>query len=167
MGGKLRILPAFRSRGLHLLAGLLYYLELQLRQPRTRFYRLSLASLFGFVSLTESLATYTLFDPRARGGEAEAVRDAFLSLARRSDYRIDEETGLAFVDIFMTEETLRRYPPSFFERPAARVYAAVNPEYRTNGCYVGFWFRFTGPNLLAMTRAILRKLARSSGPDAA
>lgn len=160
LGGKLRILPEFRNRGLHLVSGLAFYLQNALRRPWLHHYRLSIASLFGFVSLTEALAEYRLFDPRQRDGEAGAVREAFTSLARESHFRVDEETGLFFVDIFMTPETLGRYPPSYFERPAARIYAQANPGFRTNGCYLGFWFRFTPANLRALTRAIRRKLLR-------
>jgi len=160
VGGKLRILPAFRSRGLHLISGLAYFAAVKLRDPLTRYYRLSIASVFGFVSITEALAHYQLLDPRRRDGEEGAVTAALTALARESDFRPDEETGLIFVDIFMTEETLRRYPPRYFEKPAARVYASVNPDFRTNGCYVGFWFRFTSANLRAMTGTILRKLRR-------
>ncbi|XYI01377.1 hypothetical protein ACMHYB_17140 [Sorangium sp. So ce1128] len=165
VGGKLRIAPAFRTRGLHLVSGLLFLLDTKRRAPRTRLYRLSIASLFGFVSITEALAHYQLFDPGRRGGEEEeAVRAAFLALAGESDFRVDEETGLFFVNIFMTEETRSRYPPRYFDRPAARRYAAVNPGFRTNGCYVGFWFRFTRDNVLAMTRAIATRLFRPAAP---
>src|SRR5262249_61748474 len=66
-GGKLRVEPAFRRRGLHLRSGLRFYLETQLRYPRTRFYRLSLASMFGFVSITSALAGYRLVGPHGAG----------------------------------------------------------------------------------------------------
>ena len=89
---------------------------------------------------------------------------AVLALARESDFHVDEETGLFFVNIFMTEETQSRYPPRYFDRPAARRYAAVNPGFRTNGCYAGFWFRFTRDNVLATTRAIAAKLFRPAAP---
>jgi hypothetical protein len=158
LGGKLRILPGFRNRGLHLLSGLTFYLQDKLRHPGHRYYRLSLAALFGFVSITEALSRYHLFDPHPRTGEAGAVREAFISLAEDSHFHVDEASGLFRVGIFMTPETLGRYSPDYFERPAARAYAAVNPEFRTNGCYVGFWFRFTPDNLAALTRATLRKL---------
>lgn len=163
LGGKLRILPEFRRHGLHLLSGLSFYLGNQLRHPGTRYYRLSIASMFGFVSITEALAHYHLFEPRASDEETAAVRDAFLALAQESHFRVDPETGLFFVDIYMTPETLERYPPAFFEKPAARRYASINPEFRTNGRYVGMWFRFTPANLLSLSRAIARKLWRASG----
>lgn len=162
LGGKLRILPEFRNHGLHLLSGLVFYLQNALGHPGTRYYRLSMASLFGFVSLTEALASHRIFHPRDRGEEADAVRKAFVALAGESHFRLDEETGLFFVDIFMTPETLGRYPPSYFERPAARAYAAANPDFRTNGCYLGFWFRFTPANLRALLAAIRRKLWRGA-----
>lgn len=158
LGGKLRILPEFRRHGLHLLAGLSFFLENQLRHPRTRFYRLSIASIFGFSSITGALAHYELFDPKASGREAEAVREAFLARAEESHFRVDLDTGLFFVNIYMTPETLSRYPPAFFEKPAARRYASVNQEFRTNGSYVGMWFRFTPANLWSLARAITRKL---------
>lgn len=161
LGGKLRILPEFRNRGLHLLSGLVVFLQNKVRHPTSRFYRLSIASPFGFVSITEALAHYELFNPRKREGEEGAVREAFIALAHESHFDVDEERGLFRVGITITPETLGRYPPAYFERPAARVYASVNPGFRTNGCYVGFWFRFTPANLLALTRTIRRKLALS------
>lgn len=158
LGGKLRIHPEFRNRGLHLLSGLVFFFQNTLRHPTSRFYRLSIAGPFGFVSITEALAHYTLFDPRKREGEEGAVREAFIALARESHFELDEERGLFRVNIFMTPETLGRYSPAYFERPAAKVYASANPEFRTNGCYVGFWFRFTPANLLALMRTLRRKL---------
>lgn len=161
LGGKLRILPEFRNRGLHLLSGLTFYFQDKLRHPRSRYYRMSIASLFGFVSITEALARYHLFEPQQRTGELGAIREAFIALAEENHFRVDEERGLFFVDIFMKPETLSRFSPDYFDRPAARAYAAVNPEFRTNGCYVGFWFRFTPDNLASLARATLRKLLRS------
>jgi hypothetical protein len=160
LGGKLRMLPELRGRGLHLLSGLLFFLHNKARHPLTRYYRLSIASLFGFVSITEALQHYRVLDPHDGSPEGKAVAAAFNERAAESHYRVDPETGLIFVDIFMTPETLAGFGPSYFERPAARRYAEINPGYRSNGCYVGFWCRFTPANLLSLTRAIARKLRR-------
>jgi hypothetical protein len=160
VGGKLRILPEHRGRALHLRSGLRFYLENQLRHPGTRFVRLSLANLFGFVSITEALAEYRLYDGRADDAEARAVGGAFERLAAENDFRIDPATGLFFVDIHITEETLARYPPSYFARPAAQVYARINPGYRTNACNVAFWFRFSPRNLAALGARIWRARRR-------
>lgn len=157
VGGKLRILPQYRRQALHLRSGLRFYVRAQLAHPRTRFYRLSLASIFGFTSIASALAEYRLFEPHATDVEGRAVAAAFEQVAAASGYRVDRDTGLFDVRIFMTPETLERYPQSFFDKPAARAYAAVNPSYRDNGCYVGFWFSFSRQNLLALVRAVRRR----------
>ena len=159
LGGKLRVLPAFRGRALHLRSGLRFYLENQLRHPLTRFYRLSFASLFGFVSITSALAEYQMFDPRAGGPEGRALRAAFERFAAENDFRIDEKTGLVFVDIRMSEATLAAYPAAYYDRPEARRYAELNPEFRHNRSNVAFWFRFTPKNL----RALVHKIRAKSG----
>jgi hypothetical protein len=157
IGGKLRIEPAFRRRALHLRSGVRFYLESQLRHPRTRFYRLSLASLFGFVSITSALADYRMFDPAAADPEGRAIRAAFEALAAQSHYHLDHATGLFTVGIRITDETLAQYSPAYFERPEARAYMRANPGWRDNGCNIGFWFRFTPANLTRMIRTIARK----------
>jgi hypothetical protein len=157
LGGKLRVDPAFRRRALHLRSGLRFYLECQLRHPRTRFYRLSLASMFGFVSITSALADYRLFDAAATGSEGRALRGAFERLAAESHYRLDEATSLIAVGIRPTAQTLAQYPASYYARPEAQIYARANPAWRTSDTFVGFWFRFTPANLWSLSRAILRK----------
>jgi len=158
--GKLRVAPEFRNRGLHLLSAVVFFFQNKVRHPFTRYTCVVLASVMGFISITEALADHTPFDPSQRSSEAGPVRDALLTLADEGHYEMREDTGLFFVNIFMTAETLGRYPASFFERPSAKVYASVNPDFRTNGCYAAFWFRFTPKNLAALTRTIARKLTR-------
>jgi hypothetical protein len=161
VGGKLRILPEFRRRALHLQSGMRFYAWSQLTHPRTRFYRLSLASIFGFSSIASALADYRLFEARPRDPEARALRAAFLKLSEDSHYVVDLEKGLFSVGIFMTAETLEGYDPAFFAKPAARVYASVNPDYRTNGSYVGFWFPFSRRNIISILAAIRRARQRA------
>jgi hypothetical protein len=156
IGGKLRILPEYRRQAVHLRSGLRFYVLQQLSHPGTRFYRLSLASIFGFTSLASALAEYRLFETCPNDDETRAIAAAFQRLADGSGYEIDRESGVFRVRIFMTDETLALYPPSFFDKPAARVYARANPDYRSNGSYIGFWFRFSRRNLVALVRAILR-----------
>lgn len=163
LGGKLRIHPSFRGRGLHLLSGLTFYFQDKLRHPLHRYYRLSLASPFGFVAITEALARYHFFEPQPHTEEERALKEVFLSVAHKSHYEVDERTGLFLVHIYVTPETLGRYSPAYFERPAARAYASVNPDFRTNGRYVGFWFRFTPDNLASLLRTTVRKLSRRQG----
>lgn len=154
IGGKLRILPEFRGRALHLRSGLRFLVEQKLRHPCARHYRLSLASVFGFAAIAPALAEYRFYEPDPGDRETRAVSLAFERLAGDSHYAVDRASGLFDVRIFITEETLARYRPSFFDKPAVRAYATVNPDYRTNGRYAGFWFRFTPGNLAAIVRAI-------------
>jgi hypothetical protein len=102
--------------------------------------------------MTEALAEYHLLGKDT----PPALKRLFQSLAEENHYRIDDD-GVAEVKIFMTEETLARYSASYFERPAARVYAAANPGFRTNGCYLGFWFRFTPRNIVSIVRAVAKR----------
>jgi len=156
LGGKLRVDPEFRGRALHLRSGIRFYVENQLRHPATRFYRLSLASLYGFVSITSALASYTMFDAGAPGAEGRAIRRAFEALAAQSHYSLDDKTSLFAVGIRVTEETAAQYSPAYYERPEARAYIRVNPGWR-DGYNLGFWFRFTPANLGKMLRTIARK----------
>jgi hypothetical protein len=162
LGGKLRVLPEYRRRALHLRSGLRFFLRCKLRHPLTRYYRLAVASLFGFVSITGALAEYQIFDPRPRPGDAEgeALRAAFARIAAENDFRIDPETGLMFVDIGIAPETLAQYPEGYLDRPEARVYTRVNPGWRDNRCDVAFWFRFTPRNLFSLVRKIQRARRR-------
>ena len=157
IGGKLRIDPAFRRRALHLRSLVRFYLENQLRHPRTRFYFLAVASLFGFVSIASALADYRVFDPSAIDAEGRAMRRAFEAQAARSRHRLDEVSGLFAVGITITEQTLAQYAPAYFERPEARAYIRVNPGWRGNGHNVGIWFRFTPANLARLASTIVRK----------
>jgi hypothetical protein len=159
-GGKLRVLPPYRRHALHLRSGLRFYLASQLRHPFTRYYRLSLASLFGFVSIVSALAEFQLFDPRAGGEEGRALRATFERLAAESHYRLDPDSGLFFVNIYPSAETLAAYPASYYARPEAQIYIRANPGFRDNGCNIAFWFRFTPRNLAALARAIARKTRR-------
>jgi hypothetical protein len=163
MGGKLRVLPEHRGRALHLRSGLRFFLSCKLRSPRTRYYRLSIVSLFGFVSLTSALAEYHILDPHPTPGdtEGEAVRAAFARLAEDNHFRMDPGTGLMFVDIGISPETLAQFPAGYLDRPEARAYARINPGWRENRCDVAFWFRFTPRNLLALLRKIRRAGRRS------
>ena len=157
VGGKVRVDPEFRRRALHLRSAVRFYLENQFRHPRTRFYFLSVVSLFGFVSITSALAAYRIFDPSGSDTEGRAVRRAFEALAAQNHHRLDDATGLFAVGIAITEQTLAQYSPAYFDRPEARAYIRVNPGWRDNGCDLGVWFRFTPANLARLASTIVRK----------
>ena len=161
VGGKLRILPAFRRRGLHLESGLRFYAQARLKHPLARFHRLSIASIFGYVSIVSALARVEHYDPASRTEEGRALHAAFARVAEESGFVI-EPGGLFDVGITMSAETLAQFDPRYFQKPAALAYSRINPEYRHNGRYVGFWFRFTAANLVALAWAVAK--ARSRRP---
>ena len=163
LGGKLRVLPEHRGRALHLRSGLRFFLACKARHPFTRYYRLSVVSLFGFVSLTSALAEYRILDPHPPPGdrEGEAIRAAFARILAESNYRMDPETGLMFVDIGIAPETLAQFPEGYLDRPQAREYIRINPGWRDNRSDVGFWFRFTPRNLVALVKKIRRVGSRT------
>lgn len=149
LGGKLRMQPADRRRGLHLLSNLSVLIEQQQAFPRAQIVRLSVASLFGFCSIARRLAHYDFIDAQSpRSGLIGAV-DLVTSASR---YRFDPETGLVDVGIFMTDEQLSGYPPEYFETPQARQYAQRNPRFRDNGCYLAWAFDADEENLRSLSR---------------
>jgi hypothetical protein len=158
MGGKLRMHPSIRRRGLHLCSGLLYAVERRLRRPDAPIVRLSIAALFGFVSISEALAHYLPYPAPASDPQHAAINAAFAEMAEFSRFVIRDD-GLFFVNIYPTAETLARYPVAYFERDAAREYQRLNPGFRDNGCYIGFWFRFDRRNALSLLRAVWKRRA--------
>lgn len=156
MGGKLRMHPSIRRRALHLYSGLLYALGRRLRRPLVPIQRLSIAGLYGFVSISEALANYQLYPLPEGVRDREAIHRAFARMAEFSRFEIRAD-GRFFVNIYPTAETLAAYPPPYYERPAARVYLGANPEFRSNGCYLGFCFRFDRANLASIIATIRRK----------
>jgi hypothetical protein len=147
LGGKLRIAPSHRRRGLHLRAGLAYY------RAQGDAYRVSLAGLFGFVSLTRALAHFEVISSAT---SPVWLTDAVERIARESDFVFERATGLVRVGIQVTPAQLQAYPESFYASPQARAYAALNPDYRTNGTYLAFGFALSASNLASLERAVAR-----------
>jgi hypothetical protein len=148
LGGKLRVRAEARRHGLHLAAGLLVLLEQAHRFPSAQISRLSIASLFGFVSITRRLSHYAFVDAAA---SPEWI-DAIDQVARDSHYRFDARSGQVEVGIHMTPAQLEGYPAAFFDSAAARAYIARNPDFRSNGRYLAFGFTLDRQNLTALAR---------------
>ncbi len=146
LGGKLRILPEARRQGLHLASGLSVLLSERQRFPEAAITRLGVASLFGFVSIVRRVARYDFVNEASRPDLIDVIGE----VTHASRYTFDASTGLVRVGIFITPEQLLRYPPSYFESPAARAYCARNPAFRTNGSYLAFAFEVDRENLAAL-----------------
>ncbi len=154
VGGKLRIAPRYRRCALHLRSGLAYYREQLCTHAETGMYRVSIASLFGFVAITRPLASYQFVSEGTLEPAQRWLCDVVDTLARDSDYAFDRSSGRVQVGIKMTESQLSGYPASFFQSAHARAYAERNPAYATNGSYLAFWFPLSTENLSGIERAI-------------
>jgi hypothetical protein len=144
LGGKLRIDPSARRHGLHLTAGLEVLAAQRREFPSARITRLSIASLFGFVSIARRLAHFAFVDG---SGEHAGV---IARCAAESHYAFDPASGRVEVGIRMTAAQLEAYPAAYFEGELARAYIARNPGYRDNGCYLAFAFEVDDANLAAL-----------------
>ena len=158
LGGKLRILPSYRRRGLHLVSALTFFEQVASAHPSVRLHRVSIASLFGFVSIAGALAEHRFVADDGTLPDADLwLCDVVAKEAARSGYRFDACSGLVDVQIRLTPTQLDSYPAEFYERPLARAYRARNPDFRDNGCYLAFTSEVSPENLSAMRAAIARR----------
>jgi hypothetical protein len=160
IGGKLRVLPEYRRKALHLRSALSYYSAVGRAHPDDAIERVSLASLFGFVAIAGALHEYRFIAEDTLAADARWLCDVVAERAAHSGYRYERQTGVVHVAIRPTAAQLGAYPADYYETPLARAYRARNPEFRTNGCYLAFGFPLSAENLQAIAAAIARKLAR-------
>jgi hypothetical protein len=160
LGGKLRISPAYRRRGLHLLSGLTFYREQLAAFPDVRLVRVSLCNLFGFMALARALERYDFVSEARLAPDDRWLCDVVASLAAESHFRFDRESALVDVRIFVSEAQLARYPAAFYETPLAREYIARNPDFRKNGAYLALWFPLTPDNLASIESELERVVSK-------
>jgi len=158
LGGKLRVLPEYRRRALHLRSALTYYSHVVRSRPAERFERVSLASLFGFVAIASALRDQRFLAEDTLAEDERWLCDVVQELAAVSGYRYERASGVVHVNIRPTAAQLAGYPATFYESPLALAYRARNPGFRDNGCYLAFGFPLSLPNLQAIDAAITRKL---------
>jgi hypothetical protein len=150
LGGKLRVRPDVRRRGLHLVSGLCYYLEqAPLAVAGRPLVRMSIASLFGFVSIARHVDYAILVDGEVDGW----VCDEMERLATESGFVYDRATGLVHVGMAPTADELAAYPPEFYASPTARAFFARNPRFPSDPRFVAFAFRYTEDNVDRLYRA--------------
>ena len=158
LGGKLRVLPRYRRRALHLRSALAYYDQVLRAGPAHSVERLSLASLFGFVAIAGALHDYRFIAEDELQPDERWLCDAVAERAAHSGYRYERDSGIVHVQIRPTAAQLSAYPDAFYQTPLARAYRARNPGFLDNGCYLAFGFALSLPNLQAIDAAIARKL---------
>lgn len=157
IGGKLRILPAYRRRALHLRSALAIYADVLRTYPGRTVQRMSFASLFGFVSIARAVRDHHVIATDTLPPHAQWLCGAASERALDSGYQFDPSSGLVHVNIRPTAEQLAGYPESFFESPLARAYIGRNRDWRTNGCYLAFGFPLSTVNLQTIDSAITER----------
>ncbi len=161
IGGKLRMHPAYRGRGLHLLSGLRFYANERERYPGRYFDRVAIANLFGFSTLVRNLSHYTIFDPRDELHGIDRQRfDQVAAITAQSGYQLDPITGYVHVGIRMTEAQLFSYPDAFYQSDAAKMYFERIPDARSSDCQLAIWFPFDDANLRSLRQGAQHRLCR-------
>ena len=148
LGGKLRIVPAARRRGLHLVAGLQVLRDELAAHPNHALVRLANVSIFGFVTIARRLSNYFWLDAACGRPELLALTT---QLCQQSDFVFDPTRGFVQVGIAIPRATLDAYPTDFWNLPQTRAYALRNPHYATNGTYLAMAFDVDELNLQALT----------------
>lgn len=161
IGGKLRVLPAYRRRALHLLSGLRFFATEQARYPDATFDRVSIANVFGFATLARQLACYTIIAPRATLEGIDQVRfDKIAQFVADSGYVLDASSGLVRVGIRMTPAQLSAYPDAFYESHVVQTYLQRVPDAFESDRQVAFWFSFDKSNVDALLSGCRERLSR-------
>ncbi len=158
-GGKLRIRPESRRKGLHIASGLHVLRRERELHPGARVRRLAVVNPFGFFSLIRRVAHYEFIGP----GENEDLHAIVARECTLSDYRFDPQTGLCHVGIIPSKSLVESYPASFWSSELVQTYMARNPGYRENGTNLALVFDADEDNLAALERGLAEIEARANG----
>jgi hypothetical protein len=146
LGGKLRVDPAARRRGLHHASALAILRAQHGGDPDRAVVRLSIASLFGFVSLARAMPHYRFVDAAAE----PALCAVFARVSAESGYAFDATTGLVDVGIAIPDDQLAQLAASYLALPEAVAYVARNPVFARNRCFVAVVFDVDAVNLAGL-----------------
>lgn len=161
IGGKLRMRPTYRGRGIHLASGLRFYANERKRHPGHALDRIAVANLFGFSTIVSNLDHYTILGPKNELTGIDLLRfDKVAAIASQSGYRLDPQTGHVHVGIRMTEAQLAAYPNAFYQSNAAKLYFERIPDARTSDCQLALWFPFDEANVRSLVSGAQRRLSR-------
>ncbi len=156
LGGKLRVRPEARRKGLHVAAGLALLHRERRAHPDARVRRLAIVNPFGFASLVRRLARWEWVGP----GANEAIHPIVARECEGSGFRFDPTTGLAHVGITPTAGQIAAYPESFWSSELVRSYLAKNPRYREDGTNLVLVFDADDDNLEALGRSLRERAPR-------
>jgi hypothetical protein len=159
LGGKLRVDPAARRNGLHHASNLAILRAQRAAHPAMPLVRLSIASLFGFVSLARAMPLYRFVDAATE----PALAAVFERVAADNDYAFDPATGLVDVGIAIPPDQLATFSRSYFEMPEARVYVGRNADFAHNRCFVAVAFDADEGNLTHLAKRCAVSVVISPG----
>jgi hypothetical protein len=153
-GGKLRIHPSIRGRGLHLLSNLMSFEHFN--NPSVRFYRLGLVNILAFNSITAGLAQYDVF-PFSKLIDADLFVPRLHDFCDENGFHFDEGTGAVDVGHTFSEDTLSRTAGTdgFWQRPKVKEFIELNPRWQDRDVFVGW--EWNTANFRAMRGLIERK----------
>jgi len=147
--GKLRIDSKFRRHGIHILAVLKYYFTKQWKSPFTKFYFLSIASLFNFVSMRKQVIEYTVFP-----NMLETLVSVLRHCAQQDRFEIEEKTGCINVHVIIHPQVFSEFPSSYYEMPEAQQYILLNPKYK-EGYDLSYAYPFSVVNVCSSVFRLL------------
>jgi len=140
--GKLRIQQQYRRLGLHIRACLLYYARVQWREPCVRFYFVSVASLFNYVSVRKQISHCKIWNGNNGGAQLDPMLHAILKEDR---FEVDAK-GAINVQVHIRDETIAEFPSTYYDSPEAREYIARNPQWR-HGFDLAYFYPFDVRNV--------------------
>jgi hypothetical protein len=148
LGGKLRVDPAARRNALHHASNLAILLAERAAHPHADITRLSIASLFGFVSLARVMPHYRFVD----AASSPVLAEIFQRLSADNGYVFDPKTGLVDVGITIPSEQIARIDTGYVALPEARAYLARNADFARNRCFAAVAFEVDEDNISSLQR---------------
>lgn len=140
LGGKLRLLPDARRRGLHLYSNLCAFKYFaSVNTTGCTFHRVGLVNIFGFNSLVVPGLEYDTFPFSATSSDArDVILPAITELSDAGAFTIDERTGV--VDVGQTFSDAAIAPPGspFWDRPAVRKFLELNPRWQDRDIFLSW-----------------------------
>lgn len=167
-GGKLRMHPSIRRRGLHLFSNLLCYERfsapslLHTNSVVPRFYRMGLVNLLAFNSLTAGIEEYDTY-PFTRIRDSQLIVSDLHPFCDESGFRFDDQTGQVDVGQEFSKDTLSITADTgrgFWARPKVREFIDLNPRWEDRD--VSIAWEWNAPNIAAVEAFVARK-ARETG----
>eukprot|EP01126_Amoeba_proteus_P010033 TRINITY_DN13881_c0_g1_i1.p2 TRINITY_DN13881_c0_g1~~TRINITY_DN13881_c0_g1_i1.p2 ORF type:complete len:274 (-),score=38.52 TRINITY_DN13881_c0_g1_i1:997-1818(-) len=169
-GGKLRFSPEVSGMALPQISGLVFLCnEMQGEKCKTRFFRVSIASVFGFNALHSQLSSSFIISQSHLGGRCdfdlklknflfECTRD----FATHNGFIYDEYYGLVDVGFKLLPSVLARADSEFLQRPSVRLYSSLVPDWKNDSKFIAWGWEMNEANFESQIFYIKSKSNKSS-----